>query len=150
VRFSEEGRGSAGAIVTTGKARGSRRFRPTDGPAGRRSIVAVVEQAGMARTRIVATRYRAPAPQRPATPKGLRLKRRGSALQVGWRRAARAGAYRVRAELSDGRRLLVTVRGRSLRLPAFGPRESAKVSVAGLRGPYLGRAASRRIQRARR
>ncbi len=126
------------------------RFRPADGPAGRRSIVAVVEQAGIARTRIVAARYQAPAPQRPATPKRLRLKRRGSALQVGWRRAAGASAYRVKADLSDGRRLLLTVRGRSVRIPAFGPHETAKVSVAGVRGPYEGRAASKRVKRARR
>ncbi len=150
VRFSEEGRNAAGAIVTTSKARGSKRFRPADGPAGRRSVVAVVEQAGMARERIVAARYRAPAPQRPAQPKRLTLKRRGSALLLSWRRAAGASAYRVRAELSDGRRLLLTVRGRSLRVPAFGPRETAKVSVAGVRDPYVGRAASKRIRRARR
>ena len=150
VRFAEEGRGAAKAITTTRKARGSVRFRPADGPAGKRSIVALVEQAGLPRARIVAGRDTAPAPQRPATPKRLTLKRRGSTLQVGWRRAAGASAYRVRAELSDGRRLLLTVRGRSLRVPAFGPRESAKVSVAGVRGPYEGRAASTRIRRARR
>ena len=150
VRFAEEGRGAAAAIATTRKARGSARFAPADGPAGRRSVVAVVEQSGMARTRITAGRYTAPAPLRPATPKRLKLKRRGNALQVGWRRAAGATAYRVRAELSDGRRLLLTVRGRSLRIPAFGPRETAKVSVAGVRDPYEGRAASKRIKRARR
>ena len=73
VRFAEEGRGAAAAIATTRKARGSARFAPADGPAGRRSVVAVVEQAGMARERIVAGRYKAPAPQRPATPKRLAL-----------------------------------------------------------------------------
>ena len=109
VRFTEEGRGSAGSIVTARKARGSKRFAPADGPAGRRSIVAVVEQAGMARARIVAGRYAAPAPQRPAKPKRLTLRRAGGALQVRWKRAAGARAYRVRAELSDGRRLLLTV-----------------------------------------
>ena len=150
VRFGEEGRGSAGAIVTTGKARGSKRFAPADGPAGRRSIVAVVEQAGMARARIVAGRYAAPAPQRPAKPKRLTLRRAGGALQVRWKRAAGARDYRVRAELSDGRRLLLTVRKNSLRLPAFGARETAKVSVTGLRDPYAGPAATKRIRRARR
>ena len=49
---------------------------------------------------------------------------------LGWRRAAGATAYRVKAGLSDGRRLLLTVRGRSVRIPAFGTRETAKVSVA--------------------
>ena len=101
----------------------------------------------MARERITAARYTAPAPQRPATPKRLTLKRRGSVLQVGWRRAAGATAYRVKADLSDGRRLLLTVRGRSVRIPAFGPRETAKVTVAGVRDPYEGRAASKRIKR---
>ena len=60
--------------------------------------------------RIVAGRYAAPAPQRPAKPKRLTLRRAGGALQVRWKRAAGARDYRVRAELSDGRRLLLTVR----------------------------------------
>ena len=150
VRIAEEGRGSAGAIVTTRKARGSRRFAPADGPAGRRSIVAVVEQAGMARARIVAGRYAAPAPRRPAKPKRLTLRRKGGALLVRWKRAAGAREHRVRAELSDGRRLLLTVRRTSLRLPAFGPRETAKVSVTGVRDPYAGPAATKKLRRARR
>jgi hypothetical protein len=104
----------------------------------------------MARERITAGRYTAPAPQRPARPKGLALRRRGGALQVRWKRAAGARAYRVRAELSDGRRLLLTVRRTSLRLPAFGARETATVSVTGVRDPYTGRAASKKIRRARR
>jgi hypothetical protein len=150
VRFAEEGRGAAAAIATSRKARGSARFAPADGPAGRRSIVAVVEQAGMARQRITAGRYTAPAPQRPAKPKRLALRRRGSTLQVRWKRAAGARSYRIRAELSDGRRLLLTTRRTTLRLLAFGPRETAKVSVAGLREPYSGPAATKRIRRARR
>jgi hypothetical protein len=68
---------------------------------------------------------------------------------VRWRKAAGASAYRVRAKLSDRRRLLLTVRGRSLLVPAFGTRESAVVSVTGVRGVYEGRAASKRIRRGR-
>jgi hypothetical protein len=150
VRFSEEGRGSAGAIATTSRGRGSARFAPADGPAGRRDVVAVVEQAGLVRERIVAGRYTAPAPQRPGRPRKVTLRRRGGALQVAWTRASGARTYRVRAELSDGRRLLLETGRRTLRLPAFGARETGKVSITGLRGPYAGRAASARIRRARR
>ena len=149
VRIAEEGRGASASIVTTGKARGSKRFRPADGPAGRRSIVAVVEQAGLVRERIVAGRYAAPAPQRPARPKGLALRRRGGALTVRWKRSAGASTHRVQAQLSDGRRLLLEVKGRSLRIPAFGARETATVSVRGVRGTYVGPAAAKRIKRAR-
>ena len=111
--------------------------------------MAVVEQAGLVRERIVAGRYSAPAPQRPARPKGLALRRRGGALTVRWKRAAGASTHRVQAQLSDGRRLLLEVKGRSLRIPAFGPRETATVSVRGLRGAYEGKAAAKRIKRAR-
>ena len=149
VRLGEEGRGAAAAIVSTGKARGSKRFRPADGPAGQRSIVAVVEQKGLMRERIVAGRYAAPAPQRPAKPKRLALRRRGGALTVRWKRSAGASTHRVQAQLSDGRRLLLEVKRGSLRIPAFGPRETATVSVRGVRGAYVGAAAAKRIKRAR-
>ena len=100
--------------------------------------MAVVEQAGLVRERIVAGRYAAPAPQRPARPKRLALRRRGGALTVRWKRSAGASTHRVQAQLSDGRRLLLEVKGRSLRIPAFGPRETATVSVRGVRGAYVG------------
>ena len=69
------------AIVTTGKARGSKRFRARGRPrrAGGRSWPSSSRRA-WSRERIVAGRYAAPAPQRPARPKGLALRRRGGAL----------------------------------------------------------------------
>ena len=49
-------------------ARGTLRFAPADGPAGIRSVIALVDENGIPRARIVVAHYRAPRPMRPATP----------------------------------------------------------------------------------
>jgi hypothetical protein len=149
VTFVEEGPQTGRRIATTTKRRGAVRFRPADGKAGRRSIVAIVEQNGTVRDRLVAGRYSAPAPRRPGKPKRVKLRRRGGALTVKWTRASAATSYRVRVQVADGRRLLVPTAGRSLRIPGVAKRETARVTVTGVRGSHSGRSASARLRRGR-
>ena len=129
-------------IATVRAARGQARFRPADGPAGRRRIVALVEQNRLLRKAVAAGSYVAPARPRPARPRNLRLARRGTRLVASWR-APRAGfRHAVHFKLGDGRQVLqiAGARARSLTLRGVAARYGARVTVAGLtkangRGP---------------
>ena len=142
VRLIEVGKDMHKVVASTSAARGQVRFRPADGPAGRRAIVALVEQNKLLRKAIAAGSYVAPARQRPTRPRKLRVARRGSRLVASWR-APRAGfRHAVHFKLADGRQLLriAGARARSVTLSGVAPRYGATVTVAGLtnangRGP---------------
>lgn len=137
VTFSEVGAGTAAKIIGTAKgSRGTLRFAPAEGKAGRRKIVALVEQDGRPRERITVASYRAPGPLRPGRPPFARVRRSGTGLRVTWGTAANATRYAVRVTLNDGRRELYVVgrRVRSVRIPGVSGRFRGSVTVAGLRG----------------
>jgi hypothetical protein len=62
VTFVEEAAGVDQVITRTADARGTVEFTPADGPAGARSIVAIVEQGGLPRLRTTVAQYEAPDP----------------------------------------------------------------------------------------
>ena len=80
-------------------------------------------------------RYRAPARRRPAKLRRLRVRRKGAAVTVSWRRAARAAQYSVFATSADGDREAFVVPGRKrrLRIPTCSGPHRATIEVAGLR-----------------
>jgi hypothetical protein len=134
VRFLERA-GGVGSDLGEGKgSSGTLRFAPAEGPAGKRQIVALVEQNAIPRREIVVASYTAPPPRRPARPSRVRLKRSGSGVRVTWGPAARAARYVVRVRLHDGTSRLFTVRAkkRSLKVPGVARRTFGSVTVAGL------------------
>jgi hypothetical protein len=139
VRFFEDGPETGRQLVRTTATRGTIHFRPGDGKAGRRSIIALVEQNGMVRRRLRVARFRAPQPMRPARPRRISLRRKGGRLLIGWPRAVGAERYIVGIRPGDGRRMQISTRKRSVRLRGIGSRESVRVEVTGVRGPYVGR-----------
>jgi hypothetical protein len=122
VTFAETSVASRVAHVI-GVARGRRgtlRFVPGHGPAGRRRIVAQVSQRGLPRAERTVARYRAPGPLRLARPRGVKFRRAAGSLQIRWRAVKGARGYEVlvttvnrRRELfrlgSPGRRRTVTM-----------------------------------------
>jgi hypothetical protein len=126
VRFVERGPSAGGEIGVARGARGTLRFKPAPGRAERRQIVALVEQDGQLRDRIVVATYKAPGINKPAAVKRLKLRRAGKSIVATW---AGAKTVQVRAELSDGRVLLERMRGHRFTFKATGP---AKVSVRAL------------------
>jgi hypothetical protein len=76
----------------------------------------------------------APGPPPPVQPKGVRLVRRGSRLDISWSRVPVAARYVVRAILRDGRSLMFLVRSstRSVTVPAVPPYDAGRVIVAAL------------------
>jgi hypothetical protein len=134
VTFAEIGRDVKRAITTTASARGSVRFRPADGPAGKRSIVAMVEQDGQPRTSLTVGSYRAPGPPRPGKPRSLKLVRKGSRLTVSWRPNPSGFRHAIYVQVGDGRRVaeVLDAKRRSFTLKGVSSRVGAKVKVRGL------------------
>lgn len=150
VTFAEVGRDVRNAIASTSAARGSVRFRPADGPAGKRSIVALVEQDGQPRTTLTVGSYRAPGPLKPGRPRSLRIRRRGSRLVVTWRPNPGGFRHALYFQLGDGRRLVrvVSAKSRSYTLKGVSSKVGAKVKVMGLsRVDAKGPSASASIKR---
>ena len=134
VRFVEEGKGVDNVIATSSAATGEKGFKPTEGPAGKRKIVAMVEQNGLPRTNLTVGAYHAPGPLQPARPQHLRVKRHGSHLTVSWsgpKQNFRHVAYLRRSD--DVRQLQVITAGRrSATFPAVQRGYGATITVTGL------------------
>ncbi len=104
--------GATQAIKTVTGGSGSVRFTPSFGPAGRRSIVAYVDQDGAPRTTIKVATFKASAPRTLAAPRGVRVVRRGSRLTVTWKKVPGAVKYAVGVKTGDGRSLAFTGKSR--------------------------------------
>ena len=105
VTFLAHGRGTRQVIGAARKVRGSLRFRPDPGRAGRRRVIALVERGGRptGTSRRVAT-FRA-GDGRPARPRRVRIRRSGrSGRLIAWR-GPRSLTYLVTVRTPDGRRL---------------------------------------------
>lgn len=154
VRFVERGEGVATtiAVIRSGGV-GVKAFRPATGPAGKRTIVALVEQDGAPReSRDVAT-FRAAAPAPAARPAGVRVARSStratSTLVITWKSATRAQRYGIRVELADGRVYAFArgARDRRVELPGIARSTAAAVRVVGLRDDAdHGRAGTARLK----
>jgi hypothetical protein len=134
VRFIETGRDVHNQITVTRAARGRVRFTPAPGPAGKRGVVAYVEQNGLARKRITVASYRAPNTLRPSRPRGARIVRRGSNIVVSWRAPVAGFRHAVAFRLGDGRELAAVVPAgkRSVTIPGLARGYGATASIMGL------------------
>jgi hypothetical protein len=116
-------------------------FTPAAGPSGARHIYAITTINGeIVHKQLVAT-YHAPPRREPSIVPRLSVQRAGSTVTIHWagstapERAAKAVAYNVGINLSDGRRILdvVPASGRSVTVPNVAPQTTARVSVSGMR-----------------
>jgi hypothetical protein len=142
VRFVEFGRDVRNAIKATNAARGRVAFTPADGPAGRRRIVAMVEQNGRPRTTLTAGSYIAPPRRRPGRPRKARIARRGSRLIVSWRARVPGFRHAVSVDVGDGRTLELIARAgaKSVTVPGVPRGYGARAAIMGItklnaRGP---------------
>jgi hypothetical protein len=150
VTFAEVGKDVRNAITTTASRSGSVRFRPANGPAGKRDIVAIVEQDRQPRTTLTVGSYRAPGPPKPGKPRSLRIRRSGSRLLVSWRPSPSGFRHALYFQLGDGRRLVrvVPASRRSYTLKGVSSKVGAKVKVMALSAvDAKGPAASASIKR---
>jgi hypothetical protein len=126
---------------------GSFRLTPSGASGAKRALVALVEQNGLPRKRMVLDRFRAGPPSIGRAHRiRARLSRRGK-LTLSWGRAKGAEAYAVGVDLSDGRGLALHPRGaaRKARISRVARGTRVTVRVIGTRsdGARHGRAATR-------
>lgn len=134
ITLIERGTGVAHKLGTISGARGRVAFRAADGPAGTRTVEALVEQNGVPRERITVASFTAPGPPAPVRPAALRVRRVGGTVRIDWTRAARAARYGLRVETSDGRVQFLIRGSRDRAAIAYGiPRaQDVTVRVVGL------------------
>ena len=114
---------------------GRLRFASSDGPAGRRTIYAIVSEGGVTREKLSVARYVAPGWVTPGRVRGVHVRARGHGFSIGFGSAASADHYLVRIVASDGRRLQRLIGGHerhALNLPALGFRDRVHVTVTGV------------------
>jgi PKD repeat protein len=135
VTFAEQTGRLGHALGTAKGTRGTLRFKPGEGPGGRRTIVATVSQSGLPRKQLVVATYVAPGPLRPGRPPRLSLRRKDGTLLIGWAPASGGPRfYRVLVTSVNRRRLLyeLPAKRRSVTVPRFAPGDKATVTVWGL------------------
>lgn len=115
------------------ESEGRFRFSATDGRAGQRRLVALVENAGVPRRELNVTGFTAPGPVRPSKLRNVRVRRSGATLKVSWAKAADAAQYVVRVKLADGRSKLFVLGGAARRFTYRGAgADKGTVAVSGL------------------
>lgn len=144
--FERAGRTSQ-RLATVSDAHGRIRFQPAPGPAGTRSIVAVVQRDGAPRAEVKVAEYRAPGPLKPGAPDRVTVRRTASRAVVTWSAAPRARSWRVVATASDGRRWSVLLDRRKLVLPSVFRSRTVRVTVRGISADQVVGPARRQVSR---
>lgn len=139
VQFIEQsdGGGFLQDLGTVSGGKGTLRFTPAAGPAGKRKIAAYREVDGIpARAVVVATYTVAPPKPLPA-PSKVTVRRKGTSLVVTWAKVAGADRYAVLLKLKGGeqRQLSAKAGQRSLTIKDVPAYRSATARVAAHGGP---------------
>jgi uncharacterized delta-60 repeat protein len=132
VKFVEQGSGVATRIGSAKGDHGTIRFTPAAGSRGKRTIVALVEEAGAPASEVKATTYPWAGTPRPARPRFVSGRRQKGKITVSWARVGGASRYEVLVKLADGSQTFRVVRGTHLTLPDAFPAKRGAVSVDAL------------------
>jgi hypothetical protein len=127
VTFVERAGGLERTLGVARGARGTLRFTPLDGPAGRRTILAAIGRGRVPDRLVAVTTYRAPGPRRLPAPRALRIAGAGHSARVAFSRVGGARGYRVRLVVSDGRHLTLIRRTTRLTIGQLEPGRTAIV-----------------------
>ena len=135
VKFLETGDEVSVELGTTTKRRGSLSIQPNAGRAGKREIVAIVEQDGMVRDRFVVARYTA-RPKPLAAPKVTARRGKGGLARVSWKSVKGASGYRATITF-NGRTEVRTVdsKTRKVEVPGLLVESGVQAKVVALGGP---------------
>ena len=150
VAFAEQTGKLFHRIGSAGGASGTLRFTPAIAAAGKRSIVALIDNGGLPHGRPVVASYVAPAPAAPTPAGRLRVTAGAKAFSVSFTAPRNALHTLVTIVATDGRHLqkVLPVRTHTLSIPVIGFKDGVRVSVAGIgatgrRGPAVAASARR-------
>ena len=116
VTFVERGADAGSTLGVAGGREGTLRFTPADGAAGKRSIVALIEQDGQLRAEQIIATFKAPRASAPARVRGLRVK--GATAR--WAKTPGAVSYEVQVRRGDGQTSVRHTSKRTFRVPRAG------------------------------
>jgi len=138
VTFVERAGEAGGEIGVARGEKGVLRWTPAAGAAGKRRLVALVEQDGELRREVDLGAYQAPKAQKPRAVRGLKVRAGGAR----WKPLRGAAAYTVQIKLRGGRTLVKQVRTPKVAFRGRAARVTVQaVSPTGITGP---RTAARR------
>jgi hypothetical protein len=144
IAFAEQTGSSLRVIGHAHAGSGTIRFRPAFGPAGRRSLVALVTHEGLPAASEQLGTFVVPRPPRPGRAKKLRVKAGKRALSFSFVPPANSAHTLLKIVATDGRHLQQIVKPGTRRgsVPAIGFRDGITVTVIGLgldgsRGPAV-------------
>ena len=107
-------------------------FTVFDGPAGKRTIQAVVlNDRGLAVSTTTVATFDAPGFVLPAKATALRLKVKNEKLGVTWK-GKRSAAWLVFVSVADGRRLQLTTKKNAVTVPGVSKKEKVTIKVVGI------------------
>jgi hypothetical protein len=132
VQFAERGSDAYKVLGTAKGSRGTLRFTPADGSAGRRAVVALLTENGLPARELTVAHYVAPAPPRPGKVHGLRVSRRGRSFGVAFGKAGGASHYLVSIDATDGHRYVRVIAGKTahrVSVPALGYGDAITATV---------------------
>lgn len=129
VQFIEQAPDAGGVIGKARDTSGTLRFTPANGPAGERSIAAVVTNAGGTSRVVTVASYNAPKPREVAAPSRVRATRAKTSVKITWNRVAGAVRYWVVAEVADGRHLEATTKRPKVVFPRISRKNRVVVRV---------------------
>jgi hypothetical protein len=148
VTFMEAGPGAPPRVLKrNATADGSVGFTPYVTPQRDRRIVAIVEQDGKPRSRLLVARYTAPAAPRMTRVIGLKALRHGAEVSASWKKVSGAAKYRVLVVERSGRRSMVSVKAPRLARRGADAR-SVTVRAVGFDGK-VGRPRTAKVKAAR-
>jgi hypothetical protein len=150
VQFIEQGNDASAVIGKAHGASGKLRFTPANGPAGDRSIEAVIANNGMPSRTVTVATYTAPKPRELAAPKGVHATRTRSGVKLTWKGVKGVDHYWVVAKVADGRRLEVTTKRTKAAFARISRKDRVVVTVTAVdTAGSLGRATKQVLRRVR-
>ncbi len=135
VRFIERGTNVSVELGTAKNGKGSFKLQPEAGKGGKREILAVVEQDGMPRERLVVARYSAKV-KTLAAPKVSVKRTKSGVAKVSWKKVPGAEGYRVIVKL-NGRTEQRTVEAKTTKVevPGVLAESGIEATVQAVGGP---------------
>lgn len=132
VTFFEIGSDTYSRIGLAKGKKGSLRFKPARGSAGKRRLLALVSHDGVTSSRLKVATFRAPGWREPRRPRRLRVRRKGKTIELRWKHQRGVRRYAVNVRTADGIARMRIVKKSKLKMKRIPRSMGGTVAVTGL------------------